>query len=172
MSYCRVWMQMDTTSGTDEKYISYQLSVWIHSALHKKCVSTKEKAEKPIPMQIEQVRNWLVLLMVFARDNLILSSHIYPGLRLLFHSDFWVKFTIHIRPVLCVYSPCLYSLLESFISGWNRSRYNASPGIVLDITLPAIFQLVCRLLAMKEIWTYVSLKLMFVCVQTISRLGS
>jgi hypothetical protein len=57
---------MDTTSVTDEKYICFQVSVWIHSALHKKCVSTKEKAKKPISMQIEQVRNWLVLLMVFA----------------------------------------------------------------------------------------------------------
>jgi hypothetical protein len=144
MSYCGVWMQMDTTSVTDEKYICFQVSVWIHSALNKKCVSTKEKVEKPIPMQIEQVRNWLVLLMIFAWDHIILSSHIYPGLRLLFHSGFWLKFSLHNGPVLCVYSLRLYSLLESFVSGWKRSQYNASPGIILDIMLPAIFQRECR----------------------------
>ena len=96
-------------------------------------------------MQIEQVKNWLVLLKVFAWDHLVLSSHIYPSLKLLFHSGVWLKFSIYIGPVLCVYSPRLYSVLESFTSGWKRSRYNASPGIVLDITLPAIFQRECRL---------------------------
>jgi hypothetical protein len=83
--------------------------------------------------------------MVFAWDYLISSSHIYPGLRLLFHSCFWLKFSIHIGPVLCIYSPRLYSLLESFISGWKRSRYNTFRWTVLDITLPAIFQRECRL---------------------------
>jgi hypothetical protein len=117
---------------------------WELRLLHNKCVSSKEKVEKPIPMQIEQVRNWLVLQMVFAWDHLILSSHIYPRLSLQFHSGFWLKFSLHIGPVVCVYSLRLYSLLESFISGWKRSRYSASPGIVLDITLPAIFQRECR----------------------------